>query len=176
MCAPPVKLPIARDAQRVHREDAALSLSADHAWFEDAVLIEAEQRLLASGLELDGLQVQRALQFAFDPEPWILVDIARPLLTFLRAGALWDAIEVLFAGRTTLAHGDAGAETVVNVMVTDGDRAVTTVVVAPDEAVAQPAIGSLEEAVAWFFGQPPASSAPGPAMLWDEDSSAWLRA
>ncbi len=171
-----LKKPIARDAQRVHRDDAALSLSADHAWFADAVLIEAEQRLLASGVEADRLRMQRALQFAFDPEPWILVDIALPLLTSLRAGALWDAIDALFAGRTTPAHGDAGAETVVNVIVTHGDRAATAVVVAADEAVAQRAFGSLEEAVASFFGRPLASSAPEPVMLWDEDSSAWLRA
>lgn len=171
-----LKMPLARDAQRVHRDDAALSLSADHAWFEDAVLIEAEQRLLASGVESDGLQVQRALQFASEPEPWILVDIALPLLTSLSAGVLWDAIEVLFAGRTTPAHGDAGAATVVNVRVMDGDGAVTAVVVAADEAVAQRALGSLEEAVAPFFGRPPASSAPEPVLLWHGDSSAWLRA
>jgi hypothetical protein len=169
-----VTMPIARDAERAQRDDAALSLRADHAWFADAVLIEAEQRLLASGVEPDGLQVQRALQFASDPEPWILVDIALPLLTSLRTGGLWDAIEALFAGRTTPAHGDAGAATVVNVRITDGDRAVTAVVVTADEAVARRAIGSLDQAVAAFLNGAASSNASEPVTLWDERSSTWL--
>ncbi|WP_206447667.1 hypothetical protein [Agrococcus sp. KRD186] len=169
-----LKMPLARDAQRVHRDDAALSLSADHAWFEDAVLIEAEQCLLASGVESDGLQVQRALQFASEPEPWILVDIALPSLTSLGAGALWAAIEVLLAGRTTPAHGDAGAASVVNVRITDGDRAVTAVVVTADEAVAQRAIGSLDQAVATVLERAASSSASESVTIWDERSSTWL--
>ena len=168
-----LKMPLARDARRGHRDDAALSLSADHAWFEDAVLIEAEQRLLASGVEPDELQVQRALQFEFDPEPLISVDIALPLLRSLRAGALWEAFEALFAGRTTPAHGDAGAPTVVNVRVIDGDRAVTAVVVTADEAVAQRAIESLDQTAAGFLERPLSSGASEWVALWDEGSIAW---
>ncbi len=168
-----LKMPIARDAQRGHRADAALSLSADHAWFEDAVLIEAEQRLLASGVEPDGLQVQRALQFEFAPDPRIYVDIVLPLLTSVGASRVWGAIEALFAGRTTPAHGDTGAATVVNVRITDGDRAVTAVVVTADEAVAQRAIESLDQAVAAFLNSAASSSVSGPVTLWDERSSTW---
>jgi hypothetical protein len=166
-----LKMPIARDAQRVHRDDAALSLSADHAWFADAVLIEAEQRLLASGVEPDGLQVRRALQFASDPDPLISVDIALPLLPSLAVGPLWDAIEALLAGRTTPEHGDAGAATVINVRIADGDRAVTAVVVTADEAVAERAIGSLDQVVASFLDH---AGAFGSVMLWADDGNASL--
>ncbi|WP_146796764.1 hypothetical protein [Agrococcus baldri] len=167
-------MPIARDAQRPMLDNAALSLSADHAWFADAVLIEAEQRLLASGVEPDRLQVQRALQFEFTPDPQISVDIALPLLPPLAVGPLWHAIEALLAGRTTPEHGDVGAATVINVRIADGDRAVTAVVVTADEAVAERAIRSLEQAVASFLADPASSTPSGSVTLWDEDSSAWL--
>ena len=167
-------MPIARDAQRGHRDDAALSLSADHAWFEDAVLIEAEQRLLASRVEADQLRVQRALQFEFTPDPLISVDVALPLLPSLAVGPLWDAIEALLAGRTTPEHGDAGAATVINVRIADGDRVVTAVVVTADEAVAERAIGSLDQAVASFLDAG-SSGAAGTVALWDADTSAWVR-
>ena len=169
-----LKMPIARDAQRGHRADAALSLSADHAWFEDAVLIEAEQRLLASGVEPDGLQVQRALQFEFAPDPLISVDVALPLLPSLAVGPLWDAIEVLLAGRTTPEHGDAGAATVINVRIADGDRVVTAVVLTADAAVAERAIGSLDEAVSSFL-EAGASGVAGAVARWDADTGAWVQ-
>lgn len=172
-----VMSPLARDEHVSRKVDSQIQLSADHAWFEDEVLICAEGRLLARRIPTENLRVERAYQFSAVPDPQIFLDVAYPLLLSVGAGALWDGIKVLFARRRTPRGGDASVPTTVNIEIRDGSRTFRAVVTSSDEAVAEAAIRSLDSAVAEFQRAPHDALAvsPDPTAVasWDESNRRW---
>lgn len=171
-----IMAPLARDQNGVRNDCAAMRLSADHAWFADDALIEAEEQLIARGIAREIIQVERAYQFSFVPDPQIFVDVAYPILLSIGASAIWDGTKKLFGQRRTPSGGDATAPTVVNVSIADGERSLKAVVTTSDEAVAQRAIESLDQAVKTFFQSSPISPPEEKrktVTVWDDESGNW---
>jgi hypothetical protein len=164
-------VPIERDEGAQIVENASLQVSADHAWFGDDGLIEAETYFIDQGLGRDKLRVERALQFGLVPDPQIFITVVYPLLISVGAGAIWDGIKLLFARRRTPKGGVVDAPTVINMTVTDGTRSVTAVVKTTDGAVAKHAIDTIGPTVRDFFNSPiPQSPA---TTVWDEENHNW---
>lgn len=159
-----------------HNDDAAISISADHAWFADDALVEAEDQLVVQGVGRELIQVERTYQFGFVPDPQIFVDVVYPFLLSIGSSAVWDGIKKIWSRRRTPAGGDSAKPSVVNVSVTDGTRSLRAVVTTSDEAVAKRAIDSLDSAVAAFFegstpSDPEAKSRP--VTVWDDENHTW---
>ncbi|MEV8183403.1 hypothetical protein [Specibacter sp. NPDC078692] len=171
-----IMAPLARDQNRVRNHGAAIRISADNAWFADDALIEAEEQLIARGVAREIIQVERAYQFSFVPDPQIFVDVVYPILLSIGASAIWDGAKKIFDQRRTPSSGDATAPTVVNVSIADGDRSLRAVVTTSDEAVAQRAIESLDQAVTAFFQSTPISPPEDnrkSITVWDDESGNW---
>jgi len=132
-----LRTPIERDAESVVREGAALEISGDHAWFDDAALIDAELQFLNLGVSRDVIRVQRAYQFGLLPEPQIFLDIIYPLLVSVGSASVWDGIKSTFKRRKTPRGGSAETPTVINLEILDGNRSLRAVVTTHDEAVIQ---------------------------------------
>ncbi|WP_104173455.1 hypothetical protein [Arthrobacter sp. Y81] len=168
--------PLARDQNGTPNDGAMMRLSADHAWFADDALIEAEEQLIMQGVGRDLIQVERAYQFGFMPDPQIFIEIVYPFLQSMAPNVVWDGIKKLFSQRRTPIGGNVEAPTVINMSIVDGDRSLTAVVTTNDETVAQHAIGSLNQAVTAFFQSSPVSppeAKPKSVTVWDDARHNW---
>lgn len=170
-----VTTPLARDENKIHNGSAIMRLSADHAWFADDALIEAEDQLLRQGVGPELIKVERAFQFGFLPDPQIFIDVVYPFLQAMGPNVVWDAIKELFSRRRTPSGGNPNAPTVVNIAIVDGDRSIKAIVTTSDEAVARHAIGSLDLALAAFFQSPisPTAVSHKPLTKWDDENGSW---
>lgn len=174
-----IMTPLARDTKAPSSDRAGLRVSADHAWFDDEALIEVEKRLIAQGLDHELVQVERAYQFSFVPDPQIFVDIVFPFLQSIGPNAVWDGIKMLF-NRRKLPRGISpsaeASETTINVTVKEGDRSLTAVIKTKEEAVAQRAFDSFDHAVTSFFQNPPTPTQDGDSKsvtVWDDENRHW---
>lgn len=169
-------VPLPRDADQPRNEEAALSLSADHAWFSDELLLDAEAALLRNGVSRGDLNVERALQFSFVPDPQIFVTVVLPFLVSVGANVLWDAVKFIFSRRRTPPGGSPLTPTVVNVSVVDGERQVVASVSTTDEAVARRAIESLDHAAQTLLetGQDSPQASTRKAVIWHDESRRWV--
>lgn len=170
-----VTTPLARDENGARNEGAIMRISADHAWFADDALVEAEEQLFRQGVGRELIQVERAFQFGFLPDPQIFIDVVYPFLQAMGPNVVWDAIKELFRRRRTPGGGDPNAPTVVNISIVDGDRSLKAIVTTSDEAVAQHAVESLDQALAAFFQSPisPPEVNRKPLTEWDDESGNW---
>lgn len=171
-----LKVPLARDQNEASDEGASIRISADHAWFDDDALIEAEEQLITQGVGRELIRVERAYQFSFVPDPQIFVEVVYPFLLSVGSSAVWDGIKKVFRRRRTPSGGDAKALTVVNISIVDGDRSLNAVVTTSDEAVAQHAVQALDQAFTSFFQNSPVSppeSYRRPVTVWDDKSHNW---
>ncbi|KAB1646483.1 hypothetical protein F8O06_07040 [Pseudoclavibacter sp. CFCC 14310] len=168
--------PLARDESEERTGDAVIQLSADHAWFADDALIDAEEELAKIGIARDLIQVERAYQFSFVPDPQIYIDISYTILLSVGANGIWEGIKKLFSRRRTPRGGDALAVTAINLSVADGQRSFKAVVTTNDETVAQRALDSLDQAATTFFQDSPViptEENPKTVSIWDDDSGVW---
>lgn len=155
---------------------AAVSVSADHAWFADDALVEVAEQLVAQGVDHELIRVERTYQFGFVPDPQIFIDVVYPVLLGIGSSAIWDGIKKLWSRRRVPKGADSATSNVVNVSITDGDRSLRAVVTTNDEAVAQRAMESLDSAVDAFFNSSPKSlpEARSQAVTeWDDESRNW---
>lgn len=156
--------------------DALMSVSADHAWFADDALLEAEDQLVAQGVGRGLIQVKRTYQFGFVPDPQIFVDVVYPFLLSIGSSAVWDGIKKLWSRRRTPKGGDPATTNVVNVSITEGDRTLRAVVTTNDESVAKRAMDSLDSAAAAFFANSTPSSPQSESRtvtVWDDENRSW---
>lgn len=168
--------PLARDENEASNEGASMRISADHAWFDDDALIEAEDQLITQGVGRDLIQVERAYQFSFMPDPQIFVQVVFPFLLNIGSSAVWDGIKKIFTRRRTPSGGDANTLTAVNISIVDGDRSLDAVVTTNDEAVVQRAMDSLDHALTSFFQDSRISPPEGnhkSVTIWDDESGNW---
>lgn len=172
-----VMTPLARDEHSPGKPGAPLQLSADHAWFTDEALIDAEARLVQRGAQFDSLLVQRAYQFAMVPDPQIYIDVAASVLISVGASAIWDGIKVLIARRRTPPGADSSIPTTVNIEIADGSRSLRTVVTTADVEVAQRAIEALDAVATEFLQDGRRTSATSEheasTSIWDDNHRRW---
>lgn len=171
-----IMAPLPRDRDLADNDAVSMRISADHAWFDDDALIDAEAQLIAQGIPRELVRVERAYQFSFVPDPQIFVEIVYPFLLSIGSSAVWDGIKKVFGRRKTPKGGDAKALTAVNISIVDGDRTLNTVVTTSDEAVAQRAVESIDRAVASFFQTSPVSPSDAnrkAVTVWDDESRNW---
>ncbi|MDQ0077914.1 hypothetical protein [Arthrobacter oryzae] len=153
-----------------------MRISADHAWFDDGALIEAEEQLIIRGVGGELIRAERAHQFSFVPDPQIFIEVAYPFLLSIGSSAVWDAIKKVFGRRRTPSGGDKKALTAVNISIVDGDCSLNAVVTTNDEAVAQRAVESLDQALTSFFQNSPISAPEGnrkSVTVWEDASHKW---
>lgn len=162
---------------------ATVELSADHAWFGDEALLQAEALIISGGLEASHIRTERVYQFSFVPDPQIFVTIVLPLVGTIAAGALgsalWDAVKTLFRQRRTPPNGDPQTPTRVNLRLEDGDRSLTGIVETEDANVANRAIDAFDTLARDFMPAASPQNSVGPAesgrlLVWDASASAWL--
>ncbi|WP_449407310.1 hypothetical protein [Microbacterium maritypicum] len=171
--------PIDRDAELRVETWGGVTISADHAWFDDEALVAAESALIADERCDQGVSIKRAYQFGLVPDPQIYVDVAYAILLSIGASAIWDGVKVLWRRRRTPAGGIADTPTTVNWTISDSEHSLTAVIKTGDETNAARAIDSLEQATrAIFENHSNAVSAAEAAnsksvIVWDADSSAW---
>ncbi|MDP9936861.1 hypothetical protein J2T11_003229 [Paenarthrobacter nicotinovorans] len=171
--------PLPRDMDDNRELVSRVRVSADHGWFEDAALIEAEEGLIARGVDRESIQIARAYQFSFVPDPQIFIEIVFPLLQSVAPNAIWDGIKVLFK-RRKLPQGvpvsTDDKETTINFSVRQGDRSLTAVVKTKDEAIVDRAFDSLDATVKSFFeaSTGPSQNDPQRAVsTWDDPNRRW---
>lgn len=171
-----IMAPLARDENEANNEGASMRISADHAWFDDEALIEAEEQLITQGVDRELIRVERAYQFSLVPDPQIFIEVVYPFLLSIGSSAVWDGIKKVFGRRRTPSGGDEKALTAVNISIADGDRSLTAVVTTSDETVAQRAVESLDQALTSFFqnspGSPPETKRKA-VTEWDDQSRNW---
>ncbi|QIM17148.1 hypothetical protein G7067_13205 [Leucobacter insecticola] len=168
--------PLARDLSEGHTSDAVIRISADHAWFADEALIDAEEQLAATGVDRKLIEVQRAYQFSFAPDPQIFVDVSYAIFLSVSANGIWDGIKKLFNQRRTPRGGDSLAVTAINVSIADGERSFKAVVTTNDETVARRAFDSLDQVATGFFQDSPViptEENPKSVSIWDDASGVW---
>lgn len=168
--------PLARDMGEERRSDAVIRISGDHAWFADEALIDAEEQLAKTGIARNLIQVQRAYQFSFVPDPQIFIDLSYTILLSIGANGIWDGVKRVFSQRRTPRGGDALAVTAINVSIVDGERSFKAVVTTNDETVARRALDSLDQVATGFFQDSPvipAEENPQAVTIWDDESGVW---
>lgn len=171
-----IMAPLARDQNEERKCDAAIRLSADHAWFSDDALIGVEERLVRIGVARELIQIQRAYQFSVVPDPQIFIDLTYQLLLSIGSNGIWDGIKNLFGQRRTPKGGEPLAPTVVNVSIDNGERSIKAVVTTNDVAVAQRAVESLAQAVTAFLQSTPITPPEEKRKditVWDDESGNW---
>lgn len=171
-----ITAPLERDQNGDGNKSATVRLSADHAWFSDEALIEAEAQLIARGAAQEILQVERAYQFSFVPDPQIFVTVTSSVLLSIGASAIWDGIKMLFLRRRAPRDGDASAPTAINVSITHGERSMKAVVTTNNVEVAHRAIESLDQAVSAFLQNDPnpfPEEKRNSISVWDEENDDW---
>lgn len=172
-----VMAPLARDRKAKQHDGAHLRISADHAWFTDDSLIEAENQLTSNGIDKEDIQVERAYQFGFYPDPQIFIEVFYPFFQSMAPNVLWDAIKALFLRRRDSIDSDVDTPSVINISVVDGERSVTGIVSTTDQAVAQQAIDSINKATEAFFQSGPTSTSPdknSETIVWDVEKKRWI--
>jgi hypothetical protein len=163
--------------------DAAVELSADHAWFDDDSLVAAESLLVDGGVAPHEIRTERVYQFSFVPDPQIFVTVALPLAGAIATGsfgsALWDAVKYLYRRRRTPSGGDSHKPTKINIRLESGERSVTGIVETHDEAVVTRALDVFDglardfiEAVDAVDDVPDLSDQR--LLLWDQGAAAWV--
>lgn len=167
-------------------EDAAekaIELGADHAWFGDDALLEAESLLVAGGVEALSIRTVRVYQFQLVPDPQIFVTVLLPLAEVVATGmlssALWDAIKHLFRRRKTPPNGDGSAPTRLNLRLEDGQRSFIGIVETQDADVADRAIDTFGRLARDFIEPHSSPESANPLgnnrlLVWDASVSAWL--
>lgn len=171
-----IMAPLARDENVAGNEGSSMRISADHAWFGDDALIEAEEQLITQGVGRELIRVERAYQFSFMPDPQIFIEVAYQVLLSVGSSAVWDGIKAVFSQRKTPRGGDEKALTSVNISIVDGDRSLNAVVTTSDEAVAGRAMDSLDQALTSFFDKPQVSPPEDnltSVTVWDDESRNW---
>lgn len=174
-----VMRPIERDAKLGSGTSGSVTVSADHAWFDDEALLAAESILTADERCDEKVSIRRAYQFGLVPDPQIYVEVAYAVLLSIGASAIWDGVKVLWRRRRTPEGAAPGTPTTVNWTISDREHTLTAVIKTGDEATAARAIDSLEQATAAMFEDhiKPASAAEDVSsktvIAWDADSSAW---
>lgn len=174
--------PIGRSSDYLKPDAPQISISADHAWFEDESILETESAIQAAGVPRETISAERALQFSFVPDPQIFVGIAVDLLTGIGSSAIWEAVLSLFRSRRVPPGGDAGKPTIINITLIDGEASLTAVVETGSESVALRALDSIDGLVrsvrdsaaqsgssAHTGSQVPQTS----TVVWDDNSRAW---
>ncbi|MDQ0212117.1 hypothetical protein [Arthrobacter bambusae] len=171
-----ITTPLARDRKKASNEGASMRISADHAWFDDDALIEAEDQFITQGVGRELIQVERAYQFSFVPDPQIFVEVVYPFLLSIGSSAVWDGIKKVFGHRRTPSGADVGTLTSINMSVVNGDRSLNAVVTTSDEVVAQRAMESLDQALTSFFQNSQGSRPEGngkSVTVWNDESRNW---
>ena len=174
--------PVERPVEYLEPTDPTFRISADHAWFSDEALLEAEVGLIAQGIRADSIDVQRAYQFNAVPDPQIYVEVAVNLLTGVAGSAIWAGLARLFRGRRTPVDGNASLPTTINLTLVNGGRSVKATVQTNDEDVAIRALESLDllgeqiradSAENASDSSRPSPSPVGPANIWNDQSRQW---
>lgn len=174
--------PLDRPEDFVEPTDPSVEVSADHAWFPDESLLNAERTLIAQGIEADAVATQRAYQFSFTPDPQIFITVTLGLLTSVAGSAIWASIAVLFRQRRTPVGGSATQPTTINYTVKNGDKSLTAKVQTSDKSVARRAFDELGETVQSILverGSTSASSSTSPSttssvVVWNDSLRQWV--
>lgn len=169
-------VPLPRDQSRADPDMAPIQFGADHAWFADEALVDAEDELMSRGVDRDQISVRRAYQFSLVPDPQIYLEITYAFFISLSAGVLWDGIKKVYGQRRTPSGGDATKSTSVNISLIDGDRRLTAVVTTSDEEVAHRAVESIDGAIEGFFQSrqvPPGELKRRAVTSWDDATGSW---
>ncbi|MHC9046268.1 hypothetical protein ACYX8G_16910 [Microbacterium saperdae] len=90
-------LPIERDSRVGRGTRGGVTISADHAWFDDDSLVAAESALTVDERCDETISIKRAYQFGLVPDPQIYVDVAYAVLLSIGANVIWDGVKVLLA-------------------------------------------------------------------------------
>lgn len=171
--------PISRDAAFEGGVPGGVSISADHAWFDDDSLVAAESALIVDERCDETISIKRAYQFGIVPDPQIYVDVAYTVLLSIGASAIWDGVKVLWRRRRTPEGASADVPTTVNWTISGREHSVTGVIKTNDEAIAAQAIGSLKDATAAIFGvdgkrtDAVDKGSSKTVIEWDTDSETW---
>lgn len=168
-----ITTPIDRDAHLGCHRTAAIGITADHAWFDDAALVSAEMAILSAGVAPTDVQISRAFQFSFLPDPQIFVDVSLAVLTSMGASALWDAIKQLLRRRRTPDAGKQSTPTIVNISVTDGDRTVAAQISTDSDGIAKRAMDSFDSAVEQAFEPRGQKGSGGGTIIWSSHDEEW---
>ncbi|MFJ2551551.1 hypothetical protein [Microbacterium sp. NPDC087591] len=172
-------LPIERDSRVGRGTRGGVTISADHAWFDDDSLVAAESALTVDERCDETISINRAYQFGLVPDPQIYVDVAYAVLLSIGANVIWDGVKVLWRRRRTPEGSSAEVPTTVNWTISTREHSVTAVIKTSDEATASKAIESLEHATAAVFGADERQAegvhegSSKTVIAWDADSSTW---
>lgn len=176
-------VPVPRAARYVEPVDPEMRIGADHAWFSDEVLIEAETSLSAAGVAPARILTERAYQFSFTPDPQIYLTIGFGLFVILGSSGIWTAVSKLLHGRETPRGGDPESPTVINITVVDGSNSIRGIIQADGERVARRAVNELGTLGDRLYAQSNRSEPPAPSPLsngqsssvqWDDPNSRWV--
>jgi hypothetical protein len=141
-----------------------LVIAGNAAWYPDSALAAAESELSRTVPS----EAVRLYEFAFHPNPNIVVTVSRAAFALLGGEVLWDGIKLLWSARRSLAGRDA-VPTLITIHVEDGDRTAIGKVETLDRATVKQAMKSLDRAIDKVLDSPH----DAPTTMWNEVEGRW---